>query len=206
VLNRPNSIYGSIKNCSFFKPSRAIFTTRRFAADSTGTTAIEFGFVALPFFMMVFGVINIGMYFYTVNSIDRGLEDASRRIRTGELQNCAASVGDFKSLMCSSASGYIECNKLNVLIQSAPDWGDLTAQSCQSAGGLTPSSGVSSQDLADLAGNQNAVVLVTACYEWELAQYLPFLKLGNLSNGSMLIQSTSAFRTEPFVAGGATCP
>jgi Flp pilus assembly protein TadG len=197
-IRRPG-FFGKIKSPKIGKMRRS------FAKDASGTTAIEFGFVALPFFMMVFGVINVGMYFYTVNSIDRGLEDATRKIRTGELQNCSASVGDFKTMMCNSASGYIDCNKLNILIQSAPDWGGLVAQSCQSAGNLTPSSGNATQDLADLAGNQNAVVLVTACYEWETAQYLPFLKLGNLANGSMLVQSTSAFRTEPFVAGGGAC-
>lgn len=197
---RKNGIFGQFKDHKNSKPSR------RFAKDVSGATSVEFGFVALPFFMMVFGIINIGMYYYTVNSVDRGLEDATRRIRTGELQNCSASVGDFKTLMCNSASGYIDCNKLNLLIQSAPDWGGLVAQSCQSVGGLTPSSGTPGQDLSDLAGNQNAVVLITACYEWETAQYLPFLKLGTLSNGSMLIQSTSAFRTEPFVASATACP
>lgn len=177
-----------------------------FKADDSGATAVEFAFVAVPFFMMVFGVINIGMFFYAVNSLDRGLEDATRRIRTGELQNCSASVGDFKTRMCNASSGYINCNKLSLLIQSANDWDGLTAQSCLTSGALTPSSGTAGQALVDLAGNQNAVVLITACYEWEAAQYLPFLRLGNLGNNSMLIQSTSAFRTEPFVSQAAACP
>jgi hypothetical protein len=196
---RKNGIFGPFKDRKISK------TSRRFAKDASGATAVEFGIVALPFFMMVFGIINIGMYYYTVNSVDRGLEDATRRIRTGELQNCSASVGDFKTLMCNSASSYIDCNKLNLLIQSAPDWGGLALQSCTSAGALTPGSGTPGQDLADLAGNQNAVVLITACYQWETAKYLPFLTLGDSTNG-LIIQSTSAFRTEPFVASAAACP
>ena len=41
-------------------------------------------------------------------------------------------------------------------------------------------------------------VLVTACYEWDLAKKLPFLLMGDLSNGSALIQASSVFRTEPY--------
>jgi hypothetical protein len=41
-------------------------------------------------------------------------------------------------------------------------------------------------------------VLVTAFYEWELANYLPFLKVGQMSNGSRLVRASTAFKNEPF--------
>ena len=46
-------------------------------------------------------------------------------------------------------------------------------------------------------GTQNAVVLVWLCYEWDMAKF-PWINFGNMANGSMLIQATTTFRTEPY--------
>jgi hypothetical protein len=42
------------------------------------------------------------------------------------------------------------------------------------------------------------VVIVTACYQWDFTAKLPIIKLGNMSNGSMMLQSATAFRSEPY--------
>ena len=39
------------------------------------------------------------------------------------------------------------------------------------------------------AGDASAVVLVTVCYPWSFGGNLPFIGLGNLSDGSLLIQA-----------------
>ena len=41
-------------------------------------------------------------------------------------------------------------------------------------------------------------MLVTVCYPWEFGGKLPFFKIGNLSDGSLLMQASVAFRTEPY--------
>jgi hypothetical protein len=41
-------------------------------------------------------------------------------------------------------------------------------------------------------------VLIWVCYEWSLASKIPYLNLGNMGNGSRLIQAATTFRTEPF--------
>ena len=48
------------------------------------------------------------------------------------------------------------------------------------------------------AGAGSSVVLVTVCYAWEFGGKLPFFKMGNLSDGSLLMQASVAFRSEPF--------
>jgi hypothetical protein len=47
-------------------------------------------------------------------------------------------------------------------------------------------------------GAANQVVLLTLCFEWELAKRIPFLQLGDMANGSRLIQAATVFRTEPY--------
>ncbi len=43
-------------------------------------------------------------------------------------------------------------------------------------------------------------MLVTVCYQWDLAQTFSFLNLGKNADGSgpAIVQSTTAFRTEPY--------
>jgi Flp pilus assembly protein TadG len=171
---------------------------RKFLDDENGTTAVEFGLVALPFLMMIFGTANTGLYYFTVNSLDRGVEDAARLIRTGEAQKAGKTVADFKQLVCDGAGGMIDCAKVTVQLQSAADWPTINKQSCLTAGNITGDTGVGTDKLQSYVGGAGVPVLISVCYVWGMTEYLPFLKLSNVSGG-MLLQSSTAFRTEPYI-------
>jgi Flp pilus assembly protein TadG len=154
--------------------------------------------VATPFLMMMFCIVNTGMYYYSVNCLDRGIEDAARKVRTGEAQNAGLTVGQFKTMVCASATTFIDCNNLSIKLQFKSDWAAITPESCLTNGNLAAGTGVATDLITGYVGTQDQVVMVTACYRWTTAKNLPFLKLGNLGDGSMLIQSATAFRTEPY--------
>ena len=42
------------------------------------------------------------------------------------------------------------------------------------------------------------MVLVTTCYKWDFAAKVPYFKVGNMGDGAMMMQTATAFRTEPF--------
>jgi Flp pilus assembly protein TadG len=177
-----------------------------FRNEQSGTTAMEFGLVITPFLMMIFAVINSAMYFFTVNSLDRGVEDTARQIRTGEFRVGGANgqpmkVGEFRDKICANAKnggGSIDCSKLNILVKNnGTTWVGLAVDNCQTAGNLTQSTGAPTDALSTYVGSKEAVVMVTACYLWELPQYLPLLKLSNFGN-SLLIQSSTTFKAEPY--------
>ena len=206
---------------------RRSFTT--FRKDGSGTTAVEFGFVALPFLMIMAAIIDVGTYYLALNALDRGIDDASRFVRTGEAQtggvsaytcgNAAAggvngqcpaldpnTVAAFKQSICEkarSAGGAFDCSKLTTIINFTNSWGGLQAadQSCTTGTSpnvvLKPSTTGSDQLTAHVSGS-SAYVIITACYPWATAKVLPFIKLGNLQDGSMLLQSSTAFQTEPY--------
>ncbi len=166
--------------------------------DTSGATAVEFAIVAVPFFMFAFGIMGLGLHFFTSNALEHGVETVSRQIRTGQAQNGDMDLASFKDAVCDETAGYINCDDLNVHIQSGTTWSDITPTPCLSGGSLTASAGGGTDLVADYSGGSSQVVLITACYEWKLAQSLPYLMLGDLGNGSALIQAASTFRTEPF--------
>ncbi len=170
-----------------------------FARDRSGATAIEFAMVVTPFLMMVFGIVNTGMYYYSVNCLDRGVDSAARLVRTGEAQKAGLTVSQFKTLVCNAATTYVDCSNVTLQLQSANDWGAVVTQSCLSGGNLAPGTGVGTDSLTTFVGAKDKKVLITACYRWTTSRWLPYLKLSSFSDGSMLIQSSSAFQTEPYL-------
>jgi Flp pilus assembly protein TadG len=173
---------------------------RKFGRDDRGTTAIEFGFVGIPFLMMCFGIITVGLHFLTTYSLENAVERAGRLIRTGQAQQGNMTAGEFKQQICDQVASYIDCqSKMRVFVQSWSDFSSVTPQSCIGPdGNLAPASGAAADKISDSSGGASAVVLVTACYEWELASRLPFMRIGKMQNGSALIQAATTFRTEPY--------
>lgn len=169
--------------------------------NERGSAAVEFAIVAIPFFLFFLGIIGMGLYFYTDSALEHGVSAAARKIRTGQAQKDALTVGGFRQLACDTAGSYINCKKLSVLIQHAPTWSGITPQPCVgNDNNLTPSTGDSDDEIIDYTGEANEVVLVTLCYEWDLAETFGFLKLGKNSDGSgpAVVQAATAFRTEPY--------
>lgn len=172
---------------------------KRWGRDTSGATAIEFAIVAFPFFLFAFGVLGMGLHYFTNTSLEHAVETAARKIRTGQAQVEGKTLADFKQMVCDLGNGYIKCdNKLQIHVQSGANWAAITPKPCATNGQLTASSGQGTDALKASSGEAGAVVLVTACYEWDMAQKLPFLLMGNLANGSALVQSVATFRTEPY--------
>lgn len=174
---------------------RVVRLASRWKRENRGTTAIEFAMVGLPFFMMLFGIIGIGLFFFTTFALENAVDRASRLIRVGTVQQGGMSAAEFKEEICRRAPGYVDCNrKMRVNVQSYADFSDIVTPPCtDSNGNLVPA-----KDTTYSAGKSSDVVLVTVCYEWHLASILPFLRLGSMPNGAALIQASITFRTEPY--------
>ena len=190
----------------------------RLGRNEDGTTAIEFAAVAAPFFMFVFGIIGISMHYFVMNSIEKGMDQASRLIRTGQAQTNNYTVGEFRNYLCNKANsrasvdpngdavdlktdlgdGHIKCGDLEIFLQKKTKWEDVQPEPCVNVDGTKRVNSTNESDpLASHAGTESDVVLVTACYEWQFTKRIPFLKFDTNEN-AMVMQSATAFRTEPY--------
>ncbi len=169
---------------------------RRWRRDASGATAIEFAFVAGPFLMLLFGILGVGLFFFTTFSLENAVERTGRLIRTGQVQQGGMTGQQFKEKVCEYAPAFVDClNKLRVNVLNFPDSEAIgpgaMAQCLDQDGNL---SDVTSYE----PGEADQVVLIWVCYEWSLAAKIPYLNLGNMGNGSRLIQAATTFRTEPY--------
>ncbi len=152
-----------------------------------------------PFFILIFMLIGFALYFFVMNSLDKGMDQTSRLVRTGQAQKANMTVNDFKNNICNSAGGWIKCNMVQVFVQKYPDWQSVVPQPCLNVDGSVVTNNASGTDkIAQYSGTASDIVIVTTCYKWEFAQKIPFVKLGNMSDKSMMMQTATAFRTEPY--------
>lgn len=170
-----------------------------FRSDENGATAIEFAMVAAPFFILIFMLVGFAMFFFVFNSLEKGMDQTSRLVRTGQAQKNNMTVNEFKQGICNSSGDWIRCNKVQVFVQKFPDWKSVNPQACLNAdGSVVVNTASGTTPISTYSGTQSEIVIVTTCYKWEFAQSIPYVKLGNMGDGSMMIQTATAFRTEPY--------
>ena len=188
----------ALTNNSKERPSKGLLA--RLRKDTRGSSAIEFAVVGAPFLLFVTSIIGYGLYFFSTTALEFGVETASRQVRTGQAQTSGLTRSGFKQLICNAAGGAIDCSdaKVKVHIQSAANWAGITPIPCLASGSLSSSAGSGTDAISGPAGGASQAVLVTVCYEWTLAQSMPFLVLGNMGNGSSVIQAAATFKTEPY--------
>lgn len=176
----------------------------RWRSDQSGFTAVEFAIVALPFVMLLFGTISVSLFYFTTFTMENAVWMAGRGIRTGQFQQGQGIYSGmttnedrkkaFKQALCNKAPGYIDCNKVVVLVQSnSGGFGSIAQPVCATDGEMID------QSKAEFnTGGASSVVLITACYPWSFGGKLPFFALNNMKDGSLLVQASVAFRTEPY--------
>ena len=165
----------------------------RFRRDETGATAIEFGLVALPFFALMFAILETALMFFAGQAMDTAVSQAARMIRTGQAQQQSFDLNKFKSQVCSQIVFFTNCVAgLKVDVEKYATFDSINL-------GLP----------LDASGNLNAVenfvpgqgkdiVVVRAYYEWPVIVNKLGNNLATLADGNHLLVATAAFRNEPF--------
>lgn len=173
---------------------RAAALLARFGVASGGATAVEFSIVALPFLALTFATLELGLVFMISTSLENAVDNAARRIRTGEFQSTGGGAPAFKTLVCGSAPLLSNCSsKLTVDVRTFADFNATDADDPVNAQGqLNP------QAITFQAGGPEDIVLVRAYYEWNLITPLLNDSLVNAGGGKRLISAAAAFRNEPF--------
>lgn len=186
------------------KPRRNLI--QRFFEANRGAVAVEFAIILLPFLVMMFATVELGMVFMTSSTLQNATDEAARRIRTGEFQAVSTSKAQFKTLVCNNMSwlsGSCATN-LTVDVQTFSDFGGIGGAAAIDPTAFNPNNTCWS------AGKAGDIVLVRTYYKWKI--FTPFLdqSLVNMGNGSSkrLITAAASFRNEPWstqAPAGAAC-
>jgi Flp pilus assembly protein TadG len=176
--------------------SRKLRFIKRYQKNEDGATALEFAMVAAPFFYLLMAIFETGLMLFSEYVIENGTAQASRMIRTGQVQSAAMSKEEFKAEVCGSLAAFLDCeNRLHIDVRAFQDFDDVTTkQAVGNDGELTDDvTTASSYD----PGEELEVVVVRVYYDWKL--FTPGIsQLSNLANGRRVLSAGAAFRNEPF--------
>lgn len=181
---------------------------RRYLKNREGTAAIEFAILAIPFFMLLFAILELAIVFFINSTLNHAVSEAGRQIRTGNFQACGTQ-DTFKQLVCDNMSGLGNCEKrLRIDVVSGNAFGAITLP----APADPPAEDPSDPTAEDIPNGDwvntvaSAPVVIRGLYYHKLVLPTQMTRLENVDGrGIRLLGATTAFKNEPFPAPGA-CP
>jgi len=123
---------------------RAYRRSKRYSKNNEGAAAIEFGLLAIPFFTLIFGILELAIVLFLNSTMTHAVSEAGRQIRVGNFQACGGNSAEkFKELICENMSGIGDCQgRLRVdvetgtkfstiVLPNAPEYDENTATRAQ---------------------------------------------------------------------------
>jgi Flp pilus assembly protein TadG len=173
---------------------RARTALGRFIAAERGATAVEFSMIAMPFFMLLFGVLELGLLFMAATTIEGAVMTSARKIRTGEMQTTMGNTAAaFKSDVCSNMSwlSSSDCSSnLEIDVRTFANFSSMTVNPPVANGAIDPT------QLQYNAGASCNIVLVRVFYPYTLLTPTFEPGLPDLGPTKKLITAAVAFKNE----------
>ena len=164
--------------------------------EREGVAAVEFAMVAIPFFLVIFSILELGIVFITNAMLETATMDTGRLVRTGQSQAQGFDKARFKSEFCSRMALFQDdCVKratIDVRVISQFGVDDLKDPITDDA--IDPAKTTYDD------GAPNSLVLVRVWYAYPLVT--PFLNrsVSRIGKGKVLLTAATAFRNEGFPA------
>lgn len=157
-----------------------------------GATAVEFGMVAFPFFLMLFAILELGLVFVTDSILENAAIETGRLVRTGQASAQNMTDEQFKTALCRRMSIFSgDCaDRASIDVRVIPQF-DVEPPDPVVDGEFDESR------LTYANGNPGDLILVRVWYKQPLVT--PFLEqaLSRTTDGAALLNVTTAFRNEP---------
>ena len=165
-----------------------------YGSKQDGATAVEFGLLLLPFFMLIMGIIEISMYYANGIILEGAALASSRVVRTGQAQQSGDAQAAFEQAMCDEVGVMMNCDEIvyEAVSLGSSFAGSMAATPEYDADGNMVSSGFDS-------GGADEVILIRLSYRHDFLFPLigDFMEENDNTNSATHI-STIVLRTEPY--------
>lgn len=139
----------------------------RWLPDTRGGAAVEFALVSFPFFILLFGILELSFDLFTEAVLENALHQAARQLQTGNAQNVTNGNAFIQSYLCPAMNGLLDCRALHISVQkispsSNQDLYDYTTGTLPVTGGTLDLSAYSSGSFCNM--EPNTLMLISAIY------------------------------------------
>lgn len=190
--NRKNTV-----SSSAVAPKPRPHTTRTlgsFRADRSGSTAIEFSMLAIPFFGLMFAIIESSLSFTAQQILANVTDDVARDVRTGRMKGAQVNEGAVKGRIC---------DKLDILVSSGCPELEVDLRPYARFADVPKTIPLANNDINTTGFNVSAgpslsINSIRVFYRWPVLADLVRAQVSSLRNGKTLLYATATWRNEPF--------
>ena len=167
---------------------------RRFGRNRTASAVVQFAFIAPLFFGLLFSIIETALMFFAGQVLETMTQDAARTIMTGQAQQASyASWSNFRDqVVCQTPPVLFSCSSIYVDVESYASFQNVTINS------QIDGSKSFINNMQYSPGGPGSIVVVRLFYQWPTFVTGLGFNLANLSNNTILLSATAAFKNEPY--------
>ena len=169
---------------------------RRFKRDRSGSTAIEFTLLALPFCMLVFAILESCISFAGQEVLANAADDVARQLRTGQVKQGAMNEAALKKLICDDLSIIVAtgCPGLVVDLREYATFELASKETIK----LTSDRDIDTTGFAVTPGKSMSKNMLRVFYKWPVMTDFMSAAMSNLKGGNTLHFATVTWQNEPF--------
>ncbi len=165
---------------------RSIFSTNR-----SGSTAVEFALVSVPFLLVFMAILDIGCYMAKIAVLQNAVEDAARLVKTGQVNSGSRSV--FIDKISQNTFGLVDVDMLSVYVDPFNTFSQIPSSLPVP---FDQNGKPINQKFLTGEGNQVVVVQVASWYHFITPMLQEIMNSGQ--TGLSAFASVMVFRNEPF--------
>lgn len=170
-------------------------STSLFRRNRDGATAIEFTLLALPFFMIVFAIVETSISYTTEQFMSNVAERVAREIRTGQITATSYTKDEFRTEICDrlQALAAPTCPGMSVDVRSYATFLAVPKGVEYSEPAVVDTSGWDFKP-----GGSSSINSIRIAYEWPVYTDIMKKYFAGLKNGKNLLYASTTWQNEPF--------
>ena len=163
---------------------------RRFGRERDGSTAVEFALCVMPFLIITIGIIELMLMFFTVSAIEGAMDQATRMVRTGQMQDAGDPEQAFWAELCAHTIA-VPCSEIRFEMVSGETVGEVSD--------IAPFWDNDDEGNGDIdIGETSSFVIARAAYDFHFITPLMGAMMGAGLDNEVPIRATAVARNEPF--------
>jgi Flp pilus assembly protein TadG len=174
---------------------RPLGLIRRFSRETKGSTAIEFGILAMPFIALIFAILETCLSFTTQQLLANGVDRISRDVRTGRLKVADLSGPKLKDLVCAQIALMAPdgCPDLIVDLNNYATFAAVPKRVPFAGDGDINTAGFTVNP-----GGPSTINHLRVYYRFPVLSDFMRASMSNIPGGKTLLLSSATWRNEPF--------
>jgi Flp pilus assembly protein TadG len=173
----------------------------RFLRDRSGSTAIEFVALALPFSMLVFAILESCISFAGQEVMANATDDLARQFRTGQLKAADMTMEKVEDAICGRLEIMVakDCPGLKVDLRKYTTFDEAAAARFTiSTGDIVLMENGKVVEFAATPGPSTTINMLRVFYKWPVMTDFMSKWMANLDDGKTLHYASTTWQNEPF--------